>query len=120
LNSTVSTLIVQASLLVLTAIELNYKFHLQTYKVSYVTANGNLPAESKSAHLPATQTLPEKAFCIRRVISQNTTATLCNGIAHRLIIRRFAPTLALPRTTCRGGNPSSGAAVPLGGSQEMG
>ena len=64
-NPTVTTLIIRTAFLVLSSIEFDHNFRLETCKIRDIAGNRNLPAEPVTAELPAPQMLPKMAFSIR-------------------------------------------------------
>ena len=106
-HKTISSLIVCALFLMLTAVKLNDELCINGYKIRNIATDRNLSTKSITTQLSTAQTLPEKAFGVSGVISENSAAALCNPVTHAVNYPAFAPTLALPRTSCRGGKQST-------------
>lgn len=59
-----SSLVVGNLLAMLSTVELDDHFCFRAQEISNIAGDGNLPAESKSAQLFYSQTLPQMAFCV--------------------------------------------------------
>lgn len=59
-----SSLIVGHLLAMLSTVEFDDHFCFRAQEIGNIAGDGNLPAESKSAQLFHSQTLPQMAFCI--------------------------------------------------------
>ena len=90
-DSPVATFIIQTTFLVLSSIELDDKFCIETHKICDVARDRHLPSKSVTSKLPTSQILPKVELSISGLIPQSAAATLCNGISHTTNYPTFCP-----------------------------